>query len=111
MVEGLVDRLSMMKDFVSGMVTDVSAGAVKSREPSLLSVAGGSAAKPVTGAGSNEAQKGIKIFKRKGVATPTSPPRELSVQSLNAPSLQQHSHGKLTSEKNHTDYGRYVCLR
>jgi hypothetical protein len=97
-VEGLVDRLSMMKDFVRGMVTDVNAEAVKFREPSLLSVPGGSSIKPVAGVASNEAQKGIKIFKRnkeKGVVAPTSPPREPSVQSSNTPSLQQHSHGKI----------------
>jgi len=91
-VEGLVDRLSMMKDFVGGMVTDLATETAKAKEVvSALSAAAGKAG------GKDEQQKErMKIFKRNKEKTtrPISPPRDSSNHPLNA--AQQTSHGKLT---------------
>ena len=103
-VEGLVDRLSMMKDFVGGMVTDLATETAKAKEVvSALSAAAGKAG------GKDEQQKErMKIFKRNKEKTtaPTSPPRDSSNHSL-APYPQQPSHGRLPGPiQRHDAYSR-----
>ena len=94
-VEGLVDRLSMMKDFVGGMVTDLATETAKAKE--VVSVSSTSAGKAATAGGKDEQQKErMKIFKRNKdkTTTPTSPPRDSPNHPMNA--AEQTSHGNLT---------------
>jgi oxysterol-binding protein-related protein 3/6/7 len=115
-VEGLVDRLSMMKDFVGGMVQDLAEANSKSKD--LSPVASVSPGKPVAGGGNEVQKERMKIFKRqKDKPTPsTSPPREPPNHSVNtASSPQRHSQGKLAPRQRKTYHSDHIirdlCLR
>ena len=106
-VEGLVDRLSMMKDFVGGIVTDLATETAKVKE--VVSAPLASQGKAAAVGGKDEQQKErMKIFKRNKEKTtaPTSPPRDSSNHSL-APYPQQPPHGRLPGPiQRHDAYSR-----
>jgi oxysterol-binding protein-related protein 3/6/7 len=83
-VEGLVERLEMMKEFVSGMVKDISNENNKST-PSLLTLKKSVDNLRDTSATKNkDAKERIKIFRKKDKQTPPpSPSRELSSNTVN----------------------------
>jgi Pleckstrin homology domain len=80
-VEGLVDRLAMMKDFVNGMVQDIAHEGSKSTH-SLNSLSLKKSVDNLRDMKTKDA-KGMKIFRKKDKPTPpASPHRELSINSL-----------------------------
>lgn len=83
-VEGLVDRLGMMKDFVSGMVQDLAND--KSGQPTLTTKKSADNLRDVK---TKDGKGGMKIFRKKDrPVSPGLPPKDLSSSSLSVP------HGK-----------------
>ena len=80
-VEGLVNRLEMMKEFVNGMVKDVAQEAVKSTYN--LSIKKSADNLPELSARAKEGKAGMKIFRKKERSAPPSPSRDLNPHSTN----------------------------
>lgn len=89
-VEGLVDRLEMMKEFVHGMVLDVNKETILSNQPFLTPKKSADNLRELSPR-SKEGKPGMKIFRKKDKPTPPlSPSRDLNLHA------RDHSgHGKI----------------
>lgn len=101
-VEGLVDRLEMMRDFVKGIVEDANQETSRSREHSgqHLSIKKSIDNLKDVSAKQKEGKGGMKIFRKKEKPTPPlSPSRELSSNSV-----------KMSSHGNHRSFVKRLIL-